>query len=165
MDSYTFSLAEIGNLDEILSLYKSLINTPGCLWTEDYPHRDNALEDIERRSLYTLKDQSGRIISVATAGGTPELNELEWNINKPCELARIGVLMPMQGMGIASAMIHEIILAVKARGFDGINLIAGKTNPAALALYEKNGFLRCGEASMFGHDYYCYQLKFLITEV
>jgi ribosomal protein S18 acetylase RimI-like enzyme len=39
-------------------------------------------------------------------------------------------------------------------------MLVSKTNNAALALYEKNGFERCGEVFRFGIDFYCYQITF-----
>ena len=53
-----------------------------------------------------------------------------------------------------------MIEAVKDRDFDGIRMLVSKTNPAALALYDKNGFEKCGETYMYGIHFYCYQMNF-----
>ena len=61
-------------------------------------------------------------------------------------------------------MLQHIIRITKAQGYDGLRLVASQHNAPALALYEKNGFSRCGEVtadmSIDGHEYFCYQLKF-----
>ena len=85
---------------------------------------------------------------------------MQWKPKNPCELARIGVNPVFQNQGIGTIILQHIITAMKEKGFDGMRFIVSKTNPAALALYDKNGFERCGEAFVFDIDWYCYQMKF-----
>lgn len=159
MVDYKFTLAEPNDFSKILSLYRSLIGTPGCTWNEYYPSMDTIEEDVNSNSLYTLKDVSGKIIAVASAGKFDELTDLQWSMSNPCELARIGVLSEYQNQGIGRFMLQNVLLAVKERGFDGVRMLVSKNNSAALALYEKNGFIRCGEAFMYEIDFYCYELR------
>lgn len=125
----------------------------------EYPSKESAKADIEGESLYVLK-KNGEIIAVASAGGFDELGHLQWTPEKPCELARIGVVPRLQSKGIGTLILQNVIHATRKKGFDGIQMLVSKTNPAALALYEKNGFERCGETFMYGTDFYCYQIKF-----
>ena len=159
MDDYTFLLATHEDIPEIVSIYHGLIGTPGCTWDLDYPNRESAEYDINNNWLYILK-KSGNIIAVASVGDFDELGHLEWTPKKPCELARIGVMPTMQKQGIGSIILQNIIRTMKVKGFDGIRIIVSKTNPAALALYEKNGFIRCGETFKFDKDWYCYEITF-----
>jgi len=152
-------LASFDDISEVISIYHNLIGTPGCTWSLDYPTIEIVKADIESRSLYILKDDS-RIIAVAAAGAFDELNHLQWKLRNLCELARIGVISTMQRQGIGTLILHNVINAVKAKGFDGIRMLVSKTNPAALALYEKNGFERCGETFIYDIHFYCYQLVF-----
>ncbi len=161
LDGYEFVLAEHADIPEIVEVYHSLVGTPGCTWDSEYPSRKMAELDVGSNSLYVLK-KDGRIVAVASAGDFQELGHLQWSPEKPCELARIGVLPTMQGRGIGSVILQKIIEAAKQKGYDGIRMLVSKTNPAALAMYEKNGFARCGEAFMFGRDFYCYQMKFAL---
>ena len=158
-DGFEFVLAEHADIPEIVGVYHSLVGTPGCTWDFDYPSRKTAEADVGSNSLYVLK-KDGRIIAVASAGDFQELGHLPWSPEKPCELARIGVLPAMQRQGIGSILLQHIIRAAEEKGYDGIRMLVSKTNPAALAMYEKNGFARCGEAFLFGIDFYCYQMKF-----
>ncbi len=151
-------MAEPGDILEIAEIYSSLVGTPGCTWGDDYPSAQTAKEDIACGSLYILKDV-GRIIAVASMGAFDELGHYDWASQNPCELARIGVMPQMQSRGIGSLMLKKVMDAARARGFDGMRFLVSKTNPAALAMYEKNGFERCGEAHEYDIDFYRYQIK------
>ncbi len=158
VDGYEFLLASYDDIPQIIGIYHSLIGTPGCAWSLDYPNRDTAESDVDSKSLYVLK-KNGIIIAVASVGEFNELEHLQWTMKVPCELARIGVIPTMQKQGIGTTILKNIIKTVKGKGFDGIRMLVSKTNPAALALYDKNGFEKCGEVSMYDIDFYCYQIK------
>ena len=88
-----------------------------------------------------------------------ELGHLQWTLKVPCELARLGVIPTFQKQGIGTTILKNIIKTAKEKGFDGIRMLVSKTNPSALALYDKYGFEKCGEVSMYDIDFYCYQIK------
>ena len=159
MDSYKFLLANYDDISEIVDIYHSLIGTLGCTWDLDYPNRESAESDVGSDSLYVLK-KNDKIIAVASVGEFNELEHLQWSPEKPCELARIGVIPTLQKQGIGTIILQNIIKTVKEKGFDGIRMLVSKTNPAALALYNNNGFEKCGEVFMYDIDFYCYQIKF-----
>ena len=159
MEGYTFLPARYEDIPEIVSIYRSLVGTPGCTWDNEYPSRETAEEDLDSGSLYILK-QDGKIVAVVSAGDFGELGDLPWTPKNPCELARIGVIPAMQGRGIGTMILQNIMKAMKDKGFDGIRMLVSPTNPAALALYEKNGFERCGETVRFDKDWRCYQIAF-----
>lgn len=163
MDKYMFSLASFDDIPEIVSIYNSLVGTPGCTWDYDYPSRKTAESDIKNRWLYVLR-KNGHIIAVASAGEFNELADLCWTPQKPCELARIGVVSTMQKQGVGTILLKKIITTVKEKGYDGITMLVSKTNPAALALYEKNGFERFGEVFRFQTEFYCYQMDFNLAK-
>jgi L-amino acid N-acyltransferase YncA len=159
IDNYSITLATTGDFPQILNFYRSLIGTPGCTWHLDYPNEEIIKEDIDTSSLYFWKEND-IIISVAFAGISDELNELPWSLKKPCDLARIGVAVSKQKQGIGSLMLSFVTNDVKSRGFDGMRFLVSKENAAALALYDKNGFIRCGETHMYDIDFYCYEMIF-----
>ena len=159
MINYRFQLASIDELDDIVSIYHRLIGTPGCTWSLDYPSKETAENDIKNECLYTLK-KDDKIIAVASVGDFDELGDLQWKAKKPCELARIGVDPSFQKQGIGSIMLENLIRMAKEKGYDGIRILVSKTNEPALALYEKNGFERCGQVFRFDIDFYCYQITF-----
>jgi ribosomal protein S18 acetylase RimI-like enzyme len=159
LNNYKFSLAGYDDVPEIASLYGSLIGTPGCTWSSEYPNEESAKSDVEKEALYILK-MDHKIVAVASMGDFNELSHLQWSMQKPCELARIGVVSAMQNQGVGTAILQNVIRIAKDKGFDGMRLLVSRTNPAAMALYEKNGFEKCGQAFMYGIDFYCYQAVF-----
>jgi ribosomal protein S18 acetylase RimI-like enzyme len=160
-DDYIFSLATRDDIPAIVSLYRSLVGTPGCTWDYEYPSLETAEQDCARQELFVLK-KCGSIAAVASAGTFDELSDLPWKSENPCELARIGVPQNLQNQGIGTKILRHVMEAVKAKGFDGIRILVGKTNNSALALYEKNGFERRGEVYQFNHDFFCYEISFLV---
>jgi ribosomal protein S18 acetylase RimI-like enzyme len=158
-NEYDFCLAQEKDFSAIMDFYHSLIGTPGCTWDLDYPHEENVTQDIINNSLYLLKNKQ-EIIATAAAGTSDELQALSWSTKNPCDLARIGVASAMQGKGIGTSMLKMVIAAVKKRGYDGIRMLVSKNNSAALALYDKNGFVKCGEVNMYDIDFYCYEMCF-----
>jgi ribosomal protein S18 acetylase RimI-like enzyme len=159
MKNYNFLQANFDDIPEIVKIYHSQIGAPGCTWDYDYPNIKTAESDINTKSLYILKENK-KIIAVASAGSFNELGHLKWKPKNPCELARIGVIPTMKKQGIGTIILHNIIKEMKEIGYDGIRMLVSKTNQAALAFYNKNGFEICGETFMFEHDFYCYQIEF-----
>ena len=66
----------------------------------------------------------------------------------------------MQNQGVGTMILKNVMDVAKEKGFDGIRMLVSKMNPAALALYDKNGFERCGEVLMYDIDFYCCQILF-----
>lgn len=159
MNKYEFRLAKPDEIPEIVSIYHSLVGTPGCTWNLYYPSQETARDDIKHEYLYVLK-MEGEIVAVASVGQFDELADLSWKPQNPCELARIGVSPVYQKQGIGTIMLQSIIGVAKGNGYDGIRFLVSRNNPAALALYEKNGFERCGEVFRYDIDFYCYQITF-----
>jgi ribosomal protein S18 acetylase RimI-like enzyme len=164
MNSYRFRMAENGDADVILRLYRSIVGTPGCTWNSEYPGMENILSDIGKASLYCLCDGEGRIIAAAAAGEEDELEHdgIPWDkrMKRPCDLARIGVRPDLQRQGLGKLVLSHVLKDAQRRGFDGMRMLVSKGNPAALALYENAGFRRCGEIFKYDMDFYCYQLPF-----
>ena len=51
--------------DEVLTLYRSLVGTPFCAWTADYPARSDVEFDLSRNALFCLRDEeNGEIPSI-----------------------------------------------------------------------------------------------------
>ena len=161
-DHCEFLLASEDDIPEIVNLYHGLIGAPGCAWNADYPDRAIAESDVAGKSLYVLK-KNGEIIAAGSIEAPDELAHLKWAPKKPCELSRLGVALSMQNRGVGTRILQSMIATAKEKGFDGIVMLVSKANSAALALYDKNGFEKCGETSMYHIDFYCYQMTFNTT--
>lgn len=158
-NGYEFLPASREDIPEIAEIYHSLVGTPGCTWDYEYPSAETAECDLNMQALYILK-KDGKIIAAASAGDFDELGHLPWKLKKPCELARIGVAPAYQKQGVGTRILQHIMKMVKEKGFDGIRMLVSTQNDSALAMYERNGFVKCGQVFMFDHDFYCYQIAF-----
>lgn len=162
MNSLVFDIAKNEDMPEITAIYEHLKGTPGCTWHDEYPTWDILSSDINSGSLYVLRDK-GAIIAAASVRGDDDLaSEAGWESKNPCVLTRMGVARDYQGKGVGSFMLKKLIDAALARGYGGIVLIVNKYYPSGIALYERNGFVRRGEASLpeYGLNYYKYELVF-----
>lgn len=163
MGKYVFSLAAQDEASKILKIYQDLIGIPGCHWNIYYPDKEIVESDIKNGWLYTLKDDD-KILGVVSAGPLnppdQDMGHLTWELENPCLLGRLAVVRELLGQGIGTIVLEHTIKLAKGKGFDGIVMLVGKTNTAALALYNKYGFEICGETHMYDHDYYCYQMRF-----
>jgi Acetyltransferases len=147
--------------ENVLEIYEALKGSYGCTWDADYPVIEDVVRDIQSGSLYGIfKDQE--LIAVAAAGKDDELAHLScWDrsLKNVCDLARVAVRADYQDRGMAKILITGIEKDGTERGFDGIRLIVGKKNPYAMKLYDSLGYLCCGETSMYGNEWFCYQKK------
>ncbi|QNM84127.1 GNAT family N-acetyltransferase [Sphingomonas sabuli] len=85
-----------------------------------------------------------------------------WSLREDSRLLAVGALKQLDprhgevksmrtapeslGMGAGRAMLDHIIEEARGRGYTRLSLETGSTEPfaAALRLYERNGFVRCG---------------------
>lgn len=147
------------DIEEIFKIYQSLIGTSGCTWSEDYPLLEDVQGDIKKNSTYIIVEND-IIVAVASAGEDDEFKDIPvWNknIKKFYDLHRVAVRKEFQNRGIAKILIKHIEEQVKNEGVDGIRFLASKTNPKALAVYNKLGYTVCGEIYMYDVDWWCYE--------
>lgn len=158
---YLFSTADVSDADAVYTLYRSMIGTPHNTWSDEYPTKEIVLADIRSQALYLLKDADDHLVAAAAAGfDDRELTNLPWHLQNPCEIARVAVAIPHQNQDVGSYLLQKIIPAIKAKGYDGICMLVSQDHPHALALYEKNGFTRCGEVHRYGFDFFRYRMAF-----
>lgn len=159
---FIIEMAKEKNIEEILNLYHSLLGKDGCNWDSNYPSVNEIINDIDKKSLFVVLDNK-KIIAVAAAGKDEELIEVECfkkDIKLPCFLARIGVKTEYQNKGIAKYLIGYIENRMIKHGFDGMHFLVSKTNPHAIAVYDKMNYVCCGECVMYGKDWFCYEKKY-----
>ncbi len=158
MRGYTFTLVDRADVPEIMGIYRSLIGSSGGIWRADYPTVEIAYADVENGSLYAMR-RDGRIIAVISVSSPEELDGVSWTPKHPCQLNRLGVVAEQQNHGVGATVLREAMAVAKERGFDGLTLLVGQHSPAAIALYDKVGFRRCGEFTGWGNDFYCYEMS------
>lgn len=161
---YNIITATTDDIPNLLALYHSLHNTPGCTWPDDYPNEEFIKEDISLEQLFCIKDGEGKIIAAISMEKDPEVANLpNWNLpsDQSLELSRIAVSLDYQNQGIARLLIGHCIKVAKERDLLGIYLLVSQRNFKALASYHKLGFTCCGHAHLFEQDWYCYEKPFV----
>ena len=53
-ENYQMKMAAMEQAGEVMSLYQSLMGSPGCTWNEKYPVMADVEKDIQNESLYLL---------------------------------------------------------------------------------------------------------------
>lgn len=149
--------------EEIFAIYDSLKGSPGCTWDEEYPTLEFVRNDIEvRNSLYKVTD-GGEIIAAAYLGEFEEVERPECfdaSVRRLGELSRVGVRREYHRKGVAFGLITRLLGEAERLGYDGVALLVGTENHAAMRLYEKAGFHRCGEVFLYETHWFCYQYSF-----
>lgn len=155
------ALASEADADEIAAMYTSLIGFPGCTWNSEYPTPEHVRKDIENASLYRLEDM-GRTVAAAYLGDFEEIERpdcLDKDFKNLGEIARVGVLREFHRKGYAEQLLRHLLEEAPKRGYDGVMLLVGRENAAAMALYEKIGFENRGAVRLYETDWYCMQRR------
>ena len=158
---YSLSLAKIEDIDEIMTLYQSVIKTTFTTWDDNYPSQELLKEDISKNSLYVLKLHN-EIVAVSFFG-TKDNDDERWlfPLSKPMSVARICVSPNHQGKGIGTTFMKNLVDLAKIQGADGMHFHVCTKNPSAIKMYEKAGFKNTGLGkSNYGFDFYKYEQIF-----
>ena len=93
--AFVFEHVKASEADKVLSLYRSLVGTPFCAWTADYPSRSDVEFDLSRNALFCLRDEeTGEIAGVISIDQDPKVESLTcWTpeLQPGRELSRLGV--------------------------------------------------------------------------
>ena len=160
-DNMEFRRVERDEAEEILQLYRSLIGTEYCVWTENYPTEREVEFDLSRDALFVLREKSsGRLMGAISIDDDPEVKALScWSeeLVPVAELSRLGVAAEYQNRGIARILLQEAMAELKSQGYRAAHILVAKDNVKALRSYEKLHFTTVGECELFGHSYWCYE--------
>ena len=161
-----FRRARREEAEEILQLYRSLIGTEYCVWTENYPTEREVEFDLSRNALFCLHermpepDEGERLIGTISIDDDPEVEALScWSedLTPVAELSRLGVAVEYQNRGVARILLQEAMAELKSQGYKAAHILVAKDNVKALRSYEKLHFTTAGECELFGHSYWCYE--------
>ena len=164
-DNMEFRRARREEAEEILQLYRSLIGTEYCVWTENYPTEREVEFDLSRDALFCLRETTtGRLMGVISIDDDPEVKALScWSAElvPVAELSRLGVAVEYQNRGIARRLLQEAMTELRTQGYKAVHILVAKDNVKALRSYEKLHFTTAGECELFGHSYWCYEKELL----
>ena len=160
-DNMEFRRANREEAVEILQLYRSLIGTEYCVWTENYPTEREVEFDLSRDALFVLREKPSRhLMGAISIDDDPEVKALPcWSeeLVPVAELSRLGVAAEYQNRGIARILLQEAMAELKSQGYKAVHILVAKDNVKALRSYEKLHFITAGECELFGHSYWCYE--------
>ncbi len=155
-----FMQATVEDQAEILQLYRSLVGTEFCAWTDQYPGKAEIEGDLSRDALFCLKDMAGTLIGVISIDQDEAVEALPcWTEAwKPAgELSRLGVRSEYQNQGVARQLLQYGMAELEHRGMKSVHFLVCKTNQKAIRSYDKLGFNIVGDCELFGELWWCYE--------
>lgn len=157
---YRFRRATKEDAHQILALYKSVIGTPYCAWTDTYPGPQEIQYDLSREALFCLWDGEN-LAGVITVDRDEQVEQLDcWSkeLAPSVELSRLGVNPAYQNQGLACEMIRKVMNILKSEGKKSIHYLVAKQNVKAIRSYEKLNPNIVGESDLFMTDWWCCEI-------
>ena len=147
-------LAKKEELIDVKTLYSSVINTPYCIWNEEYPSDFEIDLDYKSDKLFVLK-YNEQIIGAASIVPENEMDDKDcWTeVNNSCEIARIVIHKDYQGKGLAKILVSLLIEETKNLKYKSIHLVVHVDHIPAYKTYTGLGFKMVGSTFMYGHNY------------
>jgi mannose-6-phosphate isomerase len=144
-------------LDELISFYQVVTdNMEENALTQwhwgRYPNEDLIRGDVKAGRLYYLREDDEIAAAViAMTGQDPEYEKLSWTCGiRPGVFHRLAVHPSMQGAGLGGLVLDDVQQMLRRSGCDCVRCDASTKNKAAIRLYEKMGFRRCGSMQWEG---------------
>lgn len=163
-DTLVFEQVKEEEAQDVLALYKSLLGTEYCKWSEEYPGQEQIDFDLSRDALFCLKNRKGEMVGVISIDLDQEVERLTcWSkeLAPAGELSRLGVKVEYQNKGVARLLIQYAMQELKKRGYKGVHFLVAKENLKALRSYKKLKFKKVGECDLFSCKYWCYEKELL----
>lgn len=160
IEKMNFERVKREEADTVLQLYRSLVGTPYCVWTDEYPSEQEVEFDLSRDALFCMRNEDGAIAGVISIDDDPNVESLEcWSriMIPSAEVSRVGVSQQFQNQGIARKLLIGVMEELKNRGYKAVHLLVAKDNVKALRSYDKLNFNNVGECELWGHMYWCYE--------
>ena len=159
-----FRKAKKNEAEAVLDLYKSVISMPFCTWDESYPGEEEIKKDLSAGTLYVLEEKQ-ELIGAVSIVPENELNDLDcWTVKENArEFARVVIRLDHQRKGLSVQLIEGIIKELQKQNAAAIHIAAAKENIPAQKLYQRMGFTFCGEAELYGHNFYLCEKALLLS--
>jgi ribosomal protein S18 acetylase RimI-like enzyme len=155
------------DLEQLLTVVKScgqnLIEQGIFQWNEQYPKREDLLEDIELQELWKLEDKNSIIgLIVLTENEDEEYQDVKWltKNHKNLYIHRLAVDPEFQGKGYAQKLMDFAEKYAKENGYNSIRLDTFSENKRNLKFYEQRNYVKL-ESIYFPNQsefpFYCYE--------
>ncbi|UCG70273.1 MAG: GNAT family N-acetyltransferase [Thermoplasmata archaeon] len=156
------------NIIEVLELVQECMqhmNDQGIeQWNEQYPQSDIFISDIEKDSLFIIKNEENIVgIIVLSEEQDEQYDQIDWKdkFGKVLLVHRLAVHPKWQGKGIAQKLMDFGENYAKENGYSSIRLDTYSQNPRSLKLFEKRKYERKSGHIHFPEckePYYCYEM-------
>lgn len=146
--------------ETVLAIYRSMIGTPGCTWTFEYPDDREIASDLARESLYCMRDREGKILGLISVDEDESVARLPfWSkeAKKSAELARLAVIQEYQNRGLARRLILSTMEILKQQGVDTVRYLVSPGNKKAISSYAKLDFKYRGKAFLYEQEWLLYE--------
>lgn len=155
------------DLDQLLTVVKicgqNLIDQGIFQWNEEYPKREDLLEDIELQELWKLEHKNSIIgLIVLTENEDEEYHNVKWltKNHKNLYIHRLAVHPNFQGKGYAQKLMDFAEKYAKEKGYNSIRLDTFSQNKRNQQFYEQRNYIKL-ESIYFpkqsAFPFYCYE--------
>lgn len=161
--------ATIDNIPEILELVQKVIEEMNSnditQWNDQYPPLEIFSNDIEKDTLYVMRDDEKIIgIIVLSDEQDKEYEPVKWTdkAGKFLIVHRLAVHPSWQRKGVAEKLMDFTEQFAKENGFTSIRIDTFSRNPRMLAFIQKRQYERKPGEIFFPENqepYYCYEKK------
>ena len=167
MQNFRYKIATSEDLSDILQLKNKVKEHNNKIhldiWQKDYPSKNLIMEDIQNQRARILVDSSKKVIAFSCLQPT-EFEYSEADFPKSyMTFSRLMVDCDLQGQGIGTFFIEELIKESKAKQKQGMIITVDFFNDSAIHVYKKFGFEKLGVLSIPQAKYILdvYSLKFV----
>lgn len=147
--------AKLTELDTIYNMYKSVIGTQYCTWSQQYPGKTEIDNDYKTGNLYVLVGEE-KIIGAITAVPENELSHFTFwqkNNENTREISRVIISKEFWGQGMAKKLVQSLISILEKQGCQSVHLSVAALNIPAYKTYISLGFTPVGESDMYGSHF------------
>ncbi len=143
-------------LERIWMLYRSASLAPGSTWNENYPRREDMLEDFRTGNLYVIVREKTVIgaVSLLCEKEFEDLADWQGSDGTEQEFSRVVIAPEYRGYGLAKRMLVELFALLEKQGCHAVHNLAAKQNHAAVGTYRDLGFRFLGEHFLHDNLYY-----------
>jgi ribosomal protein S18 acetylase RimI-like enzyme len=129
-------------------------------WDEVYPDRRTIEGDVQNNgaAVVAIADQAIVGFAVLDEHQEPEYGAVAWRLTgRAAVVHRMMVAPPIEGCGIARALMTFLESRATSSGYSSIRLDAFVNNPRAVRFYERCGYRRAGQVRFRKGDFYCFE--------
>ena len=129
-------------LPAIWNMYVDAKSYEGCVWNEEYPSKDDLLEDFKNGALCVLVSKNAIIGAISVVFDDYLDNADCWKIqcDKSVSFARVVVAREFLGQGYGTKMVEKMLTVFKESGWEVVRILVSPKNFSAMAIYKKLGF-------------------------